>query len=264
MYDIDTKDGKYIFYVEKEEFNLDSSFNCGQIYNYTKETMTSGHSYGIYLKRDYVTLTQIGDIIYTNIKKNNKGVLDNLVHFLDLDTDYKLFYLNLDNNLSNSSSVYKNNGIHIFRQNFCDIIIFLLMSDDESKNRLFDILTKYSSYTENKAVKLPKYSVFIDELSKEKCKTYKETVRILKIVDKYKEFLDLSSSEMILPFLKENNFSKELISKIKLYCYHDLEVLPKDKILMDYVKKFPINFDKYDIPLGLIYSNIRLFTNILL
>lgn len=118
--------------IECNDFNLDESINCGQIFRFNKE---SDNSYTIPLSDRIINVKQENNILIVN--SNDENNLEDIVKVLfDLDTDYNEFnkvLMETDNKLI--PIIDKCKGFKIFRLNqFETIISYIISANNNVRN----------------------------------------------------------------------------------------------------------------------------------
>lgn len=122
MYEI-LSNGEFIeIHVDKDELDLDKTFNCGQAFRWSKES--SGEWVGI-LGNKIVVLKQIGSTIYTNLSEEYS---DMIVQYLNLDMSYIDEVSKIDLIDYERRAYYRAKGIHILRQDLFETIVTFMMS----------------------------------------------------------------------------------------------------------------------------------------
>lgn len=247
----------------KNNFNLDLTITCGQIFRYFKED----NKYIVIIKDRVICLYEEDDYIIIESNKED-NLLDVINNYFDLDRDYNLIEQSLiskDKDLKEALNFSK--GLKMLHQDPFETIISYTISQNNSVPNIANALNLLSlNYGKKVIFKDKEYYLFPDidtlkNLSIEdfrKCKVGfrdKYLYGILENICNNNLNLDIiytmNSEEAMKYLIKNKGIGMKVASCILLFAYQKFDVFPIDTWVKKYMK------DKYNIEDE---KNIREFT----
>lgn len=236
------------------EFNLDSTITCGQIFRFYKQ---SDNSYDIILDDRVINIYKLNNSIFVS-SNNEKNLKEKIIDYLDLNTNYDYInsiILKKDKNIE--SAVEFSNGLKMIHQNHFETIIEYIISANNSvpaiANAINNISKKYGKKVmfKNKEYYLfPTYQDLKNVSMSEyrECKVGFRDKYIYEMVQKINNnifdinLLDKLETSKALEYLMENKgIGPKIASCILLFSYKKYDVFPIDT----WVKK--IMKERYNI-----------------
>lgn len=225
----------------KNNFNLDSTVTCGQIFRYYK---LEDNSYDIILKDRVINVYKKDNYIIAS--SNNEDDLEIVVrNYFDLDNDYE----NINKYLLEKDSLLKDAimfscGLMMIRQDpFETLIEYIISANNGVPNitsALNNIATKYGKkvlFNKKEYYLFPSYKDLKDVTKEDfrECKVgfrdkYLESIiyKLNNNIINLDDFNKLDSNEAMDKLMKNNGIGPKVASCILLFAYQRYDVFPVD------------------------------------
>lgn len=225
----------------KNNFNLDSTVTCGQIFRYYK---LEDNSYDIILKDRVINVYKKDN--YLIASSNNEDDLEIVVkNYFDLDNDYE----NINKYLLEKDSLLKDAimfscGLMMIRQDpFETLIEYIISANNGVPNitsALNNIATKYGKkvlFNKKEYYLFPSYKDLKDVTKEDfrECKVgfrdkYLESIvyKLNNNIINLDDFNKLDSNEAMDKLMKNNGIGPKVASCILLFAYQRYDVFPVD------------------------------------
>lgn len=225
----------------KNNFNLDSTVTCGQIFRYYK---LEDNSYDIILKDRVINVYKKDN--YLIASSNNEDDLEIVVkNYFDLDNDYE----NINKYLLEKDSLLKDAimfscGLMMIRQDpFETLIEYIISANNGVPNitsALNNIATKYGKkvlFNKKEYYLFPSYKDLKDVTKEDfrECKVgfrdkYLESIvyKLNNNIINLDDFNKLDSNEALDKLMKNNGIGPKVASCILLFAYQRYDVFPVD------------------------------------
>mgnify|MGYP004455789469 CR=1 FL=1 len=230
----------------KNDFDIDSTITCGQIFRYTKENI----NYTIILKDRVISLTVDNQNI--NIESNNEDNLEEVINdYFDLKRDYKKIeddIIKMDKNIE--QAILESHGLHMIHQDPFETIISYVISQNNRvpsiTNSLNLIAQRYGKkivFKDKEYYLFPSYQDLktIKEEEYRECKVGFRDKYLLGIVESINnktldldKIYDMTSDEALNYLMSFKGIGNKVASCILLFAYQKFDVYPIDT----WVKKF--------------------------
>ena len=230
----------------KNDFDIDSTITCGQIFRYTKEN----NNYTIILKDRVISLTVDNQNI--NIESNNEDNLEEVINdYFDLKRDYKKIeddIIKMDKNIE--QAILESHGLHMIHQDPFETIISYVISQNNRvpsiTNSLNLIAQRYGKkivFKDKEYYLFPSYQDLkaIKEEEYRECKVGFRDKYLLGIVESINnktldldKIYDMTSDEALNYLMSFKGIGNKVASCILLFAYQKFDVYPIDT----WVKKF--------------------------
>ena len=230
----------------KNDFDIDSTITCGQIFRYTKEN----NNYTIILKDRVISLTVDNQNI--NIESNNEDNLEEVINdYFDLKRDYKKIeddIIKMDKNIE--QAILESHGLHMIHQDPFETIISYVISQNNRvpsiANSLNLIACRYGKrivFKDKEYYLFPSYQDLktIKEEEYRECKVGFRDKYLLGIVESINnktldldKIYDMTSDEALNYLMSFKGIGNKVASCILLFAYQKFDVYPIDT----WVKKF--------------------------
>lgn len=230
----------------KNDFDIDSTITCGQIFRYTKEN----NNYTIILKDRVISLTVDNQNI--NIESNNEDNLEEVINdYFDLKRDYKKIeddIIKMDKNIE--QAILESHGLHMIHQDPFETIISYVISQNNRvpsiANSLNLIACRYGKrivFKDKEYYLFPSYQDLktIKEEEYRECKVGFRDKYLLGIVESINnktldldKIYDMRSDEALNYLMSFKGIGNKVASCILLFAYQKFDVYPIDT----WVKKF--------------------------
>lgn len=230
----------------KNDFDIDSTITCGQIFRYTKEN----NNYTIILKDRVISLTVDNQNI--NIESNNEDNLEEVINdYFDLKRDYKKIeddIIKMDKNIK--QAILESHGLHMIHQDPFETIISYVISQNNRvpsiANSLNLIAQRYGKkivFKDKEYYLFPSYQDLkaIKEEEYRECKVGFRDKYLLGIVESINnktldldKIYDMTSDEALNYLMSFKGIGNKVASCILLFAYQKFDVYPIDT----WVKKF--------------------------
>ena len=240
--------------IKINDFNLDDTVTCGQIFRYEKE---SDGSYTIILKDRVINVKLIKDELI--ITSNNEENLESVVKtYFDLDRNYDLIneiILSYDKNLKDVVSYC--HGLKMIKQDPFETVISYVISQNNSVNAIRNSLNLISEkYGKSVEFNNKKYYLFPDikelvNLTEADFRNMKVGFRdkylvsVLKNIDgnilNLDEINNMETKVALDIFMSNKGIGPKVASCILLFAYQKFDVFPVDTWVKKYMK------DSFDI-----------------
>lgn len=169
------QEGNNVIIKGTKDFDILQTLECGQCFHFDS---VGENEYGIVYKENLLHIKREGEnhICYNISQKNFEEIWSN---FFDLNTDYKKikdYLLNKDNRLK--SAIKKNYGVRILNQDFCEMIMSFIISQNKQIPHIKKIVKDISK----------KYGKFLGEINNVEFYSFPDEDRLAKIkLEDYKE-----------------------------------------------------------------------------
>lgn len=225
----------------KNNFNLDSTVTCGQIFRYYK---LEDNSYDIILKDRVINVYKKDN--YLIVSSNNEDDLEIVVkNYFDLDNDYE----NINKYLLEKDSLLKDAimfscGLMMIRQDpFETLIEYIISANNGVPNitsALNNIATKYGKkvlFNKKEYYLFPSYKDLKDVTKEDfrECKVgfrdkYLESIvyKLNNNIINLDDFNKLDSNEAMDKLMENNGIGPKVASCILLFAYQRYDVFPVD------------------------------------
>lgn len=230
----------------KNDFDIDSTITCGQIFRYTKEN----NNYTIILKDRVISLTVDNQNI--NIESNNEDNLEEVINdYFDLKRDYKKIeddIIKMDKNIK--QAILESHGLHMIHQDPFETIISYVISQNNRvpsiTNSLNLIAQRYGKkivFKDKEYYLFPSYQDLkaLKEEEYRECKVGFRDKYLLGIVESINnktldldKIYDMTSDEALNYLMSFKGIGNKVASCILLFAYQKFDVYPIDT----WVKKF--------------------------
>lgn len=240
--------------IKVNDFNLDDTVTCGQIFRYTKE---DDNSYTIILKDRVINVRKDNDILY--VDSNNSDDLESVVvKYFDLDRDYKkINEIILNNDESLDEVVGSCTGLKMINSYPFETTISYIISANNSVSSIKKSVDKISeAYGDKIEFRNKTYYLFptpnqLKNVSAADYRNYSVGFRdkyienMVKVVNDdclyLDSFFDLATTNSLDELMKQQGIGPKVASCILLFAYQKFDVFPIDT----WVKK--VMKDKYNI-----------------
>lgn len=132
------------------DFDLKQTLECGQIFRFNK---ISDNEYIIFTKSNVAHLIQEEDgnskILFIDSNNNNENFW---IEYFDLNTDYKQIKENLSKDEIMKSVINYGSGIHILKQDFEEMLISFIMSQNKQIPQIKQCINLYCEYFGNEMI----------------------------------------------------------------------------------------------------------------
>lgn len=237
-----------------ENFNLEDTITCGQIFRFTKE---SDNSFTVILDDRVINVRYEDKILY--VESNNEDSLkQKVIKYFDLDRDYENINKILIKKDKDIKEVIDNcNGLKFINSYPFETIISYIISANNSVSSITKSVDKISqAYGKKVIFKDKEYYLFptYEELKNVKSEDYRKCSvgfrdkyieSIVSVINNDKNYLNnlenLSSKEAYELLQKEKGIGPKVASCILMFAYQKFDVFPVDT----WVKK--VMKDKYNI-----------------
>lgn len=235
--------------IKVNDFNLDDTVTCGQIFRYEKEL---DGSYTIVLKDRVINAKLVKDELI--ITSNNEENLESIVKtYFDLDRNYNLInevILNYDKNLKDVVSYC--HGLKMIKQDPFETVISYVISQNNSVNAIRNSLNLISEkYGKSVEFNNKKYYLFPnvealvnlteDDFRKVKVGFRdKYLVSVLKNIESnilnLDEINNIETEEALDILMSNKGIGSKVASCILLFAYQKFDVFPVDTWVKKYMK----------------------------
>lgn len=225
----------------KNDFNLDNTITCGQIFRYLKK---EDNSYDVILKDRVINVYKKDNYLYVT-SNNYENLKDVVTYYFDLNNDYQKMadiLLRKDNKLKDAIDFSK--GLMMIRQDPFETIIEYIISANNGVNQIANSLNliakKYGkkvTFNNNAYYLFPNYKDLKDVSIEEfrKCKVGFRDKYIKAVIEKLNnddinldEFYGLNTDDALNKLMENNGIGPKVASCILLFAYQKYDVFPID------------------------------------